>query len=671
MKRYNTILESQLEPSDKNVLWLRNEKIKQFISGGWKDISGISSSNINEDDLSFNGDKIEFSNRKFDKNNNMGYIILRKNMLNKPILTQDMISSENTVYEIRYNFDLNGESLIIPNNSVLKFTGGSFSNFKEIILTNTEIVSDKYEIFNVGTIINKGDLSSCNGDFKSNITGTIKNKYIPIEWFGGINDSKFDNSNALQFAINCSHNLGVTVLLTGSSSNSRYMVSDTIYLPATFSIKGNSIIKAGKAELSFLCRYFFRPKKEINDSEQQRLNKRITFTMSGLIISGYAYSNPELPQVGTSPAKKEAKYKDDPFWVKKTYLFYGGVFSRIDIHNIDTVNIGVIFYGKIIGVSRIYNNTISYLRAFVLGGFGKYNERGLFDSEQKFNIKGVKYRELGYETSIKEGDKVFNGFEEEIEGYTTPSYEIIDSYICNNYINSGLYRGITFLNCSIATTRICNNYIDFAFIVFCNDSYSYPARVIIRDNIIDYCYISFLGYIVDMMISDNIFHHCDDYRICRERLFIYPWDYGNLEEDSEVFKSLNSKAHIISAFCIQRTIVSNNEFFNCNKFILQTELYNSYSVCINNNIYDTMDTSNISFIAVDGYDVTPKDIYIDFWSLLEYSNRNAFPTDISNTPTVGNGKKIKHNKNSIFIDMENSIPYMFINDMYVPIATKS
>lgn len=67
-----------------------------------------------------------------------GYKILRKNIIeiedensnkvNKNILTQDMINEPNTIYEIRYDFDLNDTEITIPENCVLKFNGGSFKN---------------------------------------------------------------------------------------------------------------------------------------------------------------------------------------------------------------------------------------------------------------------------------------------------------------------------------------------------------------------------------------------------------------------------------------------------------------------------------------------------------------------------------------------------------------
>nr|DAT77988.1 MAG TPA: hypothetical protein [Caudoviricetes sp.] len=46
----------------------------------------------------------------------------------KNILTQDMINDPNTIYEIKYDFDLNNADIIIRDNSVLYFNGGKLLN---------------------------------------------------------------------------------------------------------------------------------------------------------------------------------------------------------------------------------------------------------------------------------------------------------------------------------------------------------------------------------------------------------------------------------------------------------------------------------------------------------------------------------------------------------------
>lgn len=94
-----------------------------------------------------------------------GYKILRKNIIEiedensnkfkKNILTKEMISKPNTIYEIRYDFDLDGKEIAVPKNCVLKFNGGKLEN-GTLIGDNTKVNCDPYfTIFN--KIIIKGN----------------------------------------------------------------------------------------------------------------------------------------------------------------------------------------------------------------------------------------------------------------------------------------------------------------------------------------------------------------------------------------------------------------------------------------------------------------------------------------------------------------------------------
>ena len=73
-----------------------------------------------EDITSVNG-QLKLKDR--DNTNGMGYIILRKN---KSLAEQ--VTKKNTIYEIRYDFDLNGQEITIPEGCTLDFQGGSLSN---------------------------------------------------------------------------------------------------------------------------------------------------------------------------------------------------------------------------------------------------------------------------------------------------------------------------------------------------------------------------------------------------------------------------------------------------------------------------------------------------------------------------------------------------------------
>lgn len=54
---------------------------------------------------------------------------LKKNVLKgRNVLTQSAMIQDSTIYVVKYNFDLNGDTLTVPNNCVLQFVGGSLKN---------------------------------------------------------------------------------------------------------------------------------------------------------------------------------------------------------------------------------------------------------------------------------------------------------------------------------------------------------------------------------------------------------------------------------------------------------------------------------------------------------------------------------------------------------------
>ena len=122
-----------------------------FINIGGVDIWG--------DNLKLEGTWIEYnanaSDRKYDpaKFSGMGKVYLKKNIIkvdgvDKNVLVQDAfykdengkrVPNTNTVFVVMYDFDLNGESIQMPEGSVLDFEGGNFTN-GTLISDDTEII---------------------------------------------------------------------------------------------------------------------------------------------------------------------------------------------------------------------------------------------------------------------------------------------------------------------------------------------------------------------------------------------------------------------------------------------------------------------------------------------------------------------------------------------------
>ena len=100
-----------------------------------------------DEDIASVDNMLKLKDREADVANfqSKGYVILRKNLrlvngVVKNILTQNMISKPNTIYEIRYDFDANDETINIPENCTLKFKGGSLNN-GTVVFNKTNIIS--------------------------------------------------------------------------------------------------------------------------------------------------------------------------------------------------------------------------------------------------------------------------------------------------------------------------------------------------------------------------------------------------------------------------------------------------------------------------------------------------------------------------------------------------
>ena len=100
---------------------------------------------------------LSLKDRKYepDKYSGLGRKILRRRVVEiedpvygtqeKNLLLQSDFNEENTIYEIRYDFDLNGAEITIPANCTLIFTGGRIAN-GIIKLNSTKILPSGYII---------------------------------------------------------------------------------------------------------------------------------------------------------------------------------------------------------------------------------------------------------------------------------------------------------------------------------------------------------------------------------------------------------------------------------------------------------------------------------------------------------------------------------------------
>ena len=161
---------------------------------------------LNPDDLDKNSDnQIQLADR--DSTNGMGYVILRKN---KTLAEQ--VTKENTIYEIRYDYDLDGGEVTIPSGCTLYFQGGSFSN-GTLVGYNTKIRAGLDKIFNL------------------DVEGSWDMPEAYPEWFGGVGDNNIDCSQAIQ---KCLSAFSCVFL----SPNKKYKLTTPIVLNNNYRITG-------------------------------------------------------------------------------------------------------------------------------------------------------------------------------------------------------------------------------------------------------------------------------------------------------------------------------------------------------------------------------------------------------------------------------------------------
>lgn len=101
-----------------------------------------------DEDLEQHCNIIRLKDRDYNEVTASGYgtKILRKNWQGRHnALVQDMMLKPHTIYEVRYDFNLLGNTITLPENSVLYFTGGSLSN-GTIVGNNSSIIAPENQL---------------------------------------------------------------------------------------------------------------------------------------------------------------------------------------------------------------------------------------------------------------------------------------------------------------------------------------------------------------------------------------------------------------------------------------------------------------------------------------------------------------------------------------------
>lgn len=141
-------------------------------------------------------------------------------------LDNSILSEENTIYHIKYDFDLNGKHIKLPNNSILQFDGGSFKNSSSLYCrltgNNTEIQARSYQVFPTNIYFD----------------GVWGNEEFYPEWFGAVGDGVADDTESLKAVLRIPNSVDIPVQ-TVVKLNKSYLFTDTLAIYANTTIKGN------------------------------------------------------------------------------------------------------------------------------------------------------------------------------------------------------------------------------------------------------------------------------------------------------------------------------------------------------------------------------------------------------------------------------------------------
>lgn len=458
------------EDGEWKLFQFQGERVNQWNNATlWVDlierIQGISI--IDSEDITATVDNLNQTSLTFaDKNYNttdysgLGRVYLRKNIqrvqnpntgifYNTNLLTQQMISKENTIYIIQYDYNLNGQTITIPSGCVLLFEGGSIST-GTLSGNNTIIVAEPYNIFK--TI---------------GFAGTFNIEKVIPEWFGAKGDNSTINTKPFQDAIDFAELIASNVEFQSGD----YVIDNTLYIRKQSRIH---ITGMGKYK-TFIYLKTTSPVNsmiDINSPEVTTYYQFIRIKDLSLYVNNNAEYGIYAPKLTASEIDSITVFGASNYALRIEYgwsnILYNCAFSR-------GTN-GVYLYRS---ANAIMMRQCTFTN---LSGVGLYMEAGnaisVMDCDFEF-VKGVPIYIKSRVTNLTVNGCYFEGNNETGFDFTNVVFNVKTSIIINgSAISADTSFGNTYKNESIVIT---NNYFNEWF----TNSIVFAASVIglnIRDN---------------------------------------------------------------------------------------------------------------------------------------------------------------------------------------------
>lgn len=458
------------EDGEWKLFQFQGERVNQWNNATlWVDlikrIQGISI--IDSEDITATVDNLNQTSLTFaDKNYNttdysgLGRVYLRKNIqsvvnpdtgitYSTNLLTQQMLSKENTIYVLQYDYSLNYQTISIPEGSVLVFEGGSIST-GTLSGNNTIIVAEPYNIFK--TI---------------GFAGTFNIEKVIPEWFGAKGDNSTINTKPFQDAIDFAELIASNVEFQSGD----YVIDNTLYIRKQSRIH---ITGMGKYK-TFIYLKTTSPVNsmiDINSPEVTTYYQFIRIKDLSLYVNNNAEYGIYAPKLTASEIDSITVFGASNYALRIEYgwsnILYNCAFSR-------GTN-GVYLYRS---ANAIMMRQCTFTN---LSGVGLYMEAGnaisVMDCDFEF-VKGVPIYIKNRVTNLTVNGCYFEGNNETGFDFTNVVFNVKTSIIINgSAISADTSFGNTYKNESIVIT---NNYFNEWF----TNSIVFAASVIglnIRDN---------------------------------------------------------------------------------------------------------------------------------------------------------------------------------------------